>query len=391
MWLTNCRIVDVLNGGLLDEPAIEVIDGVIARIDSGPQTGDVIDLRGQYVIPGLVTCHAHLAQVYPFEATDRGESPATTVLRALGRARDSLLAGVTSLRSVSEMHAIDIPLRDAGAAGWVEIPRILAGGRGLTITGGHGSHFGSAVVADGADEFLAAARREISLGADHVKIFITGGIAEAGENLGESEMTVEEVRSVVTAAQQAGKYVVAHAAASQPIVDALAAGVRSFEHAYHLDESAARTMAQEGAFLGPTLSVTRLPDFMRAIGFTEWQIAHALTVGDAHLESIRTAIRCGVTLVNSTDYPPGGSVGGTSVVVNEMHLMVTAGLSPLEALQASTINGARLCRIGDVAGSVSVGKSADLIVVRDDPTNDVSALEAMQMIMARGSFISSAV
>jgi imidazolonepropionase-like amidohydrolase len=390
MWLTNCKVVDVESGGLMGDAAIEVESGIIRRIGAPPrQAENVIDLGGSYVVPGLVTCHAHLGQVYPFEATDTTESPARTALRALKRARDSLLAGVTTLRCVSEMHAVDIYLRDAAVAGWVEIPRLLAGGRSLTISGGHGSHFGSSVVADGEDAFLAAARQEIAIGADHLKIFITGGIAESVENLDEPEMTPAEIRAVVTAARQAKKYVVAHAAASKPIMEALSAGVRSFEHAYSLDKATAQALAAADVFLGPTLSVTRLPDFMRETGFTEWQIAHALSVGPRHLESIRNAVEAGVTLVNSTDYPPGASINGTSVVVNELQLMVEAGLSPFEALRASTINGARLCNVDDITGSICTGKSADLLVIDGDPSQDVNAMKGLRLVMAAGRIVSS--
>lgn len=387
-WLTNCRVVDVQTGEILHGARIEVDGGAIARIERGeaPAGEGRLDLRGLYVLPGLISCHTHLSVVYPFSATDEAESPAITALRATKRARDALLAGVTTLRCVHEQHRVDLTLRRMAAEGWVDAPRILGAGRAISTTGGHGIGIGCAL-ADGADGFLHAARAEFAAGADHIKVFITGGIADAGEGFDVPQMTDAEMRATVRAASEHHSYVVAHAGSSIAIRQALAAGIRAFEHGYWLDDETARLMADAGAFLTPTLCVTSSPEWMREHSFTDAQIVKAVETNPAHLASIGQAIRAGVTLVNGTDYPPGEPCNGTTVVVHEMELLVKAGLTPLQALQATTVNAADLCRIGAWVGRIAPGMAADIIAVDGDPTRDVAAMRRLHFVMRGGSVV----
>jgi imidazolonepropionase-like amidohydrolase len=392
MWLTNCRVVDVRTGTVRPGSNVEIEGGVIRRIESGNHqaVSEDVNLDGLYLVPGIVSCHTHLSVVYPFSATDEDESPALTVLRAYPRARDALLAGVTTIRCVHEQHQVDLLLRQASLNGWVEVPRIVGAGRAITTTGGHGMGMGCAV-ADGGERFLQAARAELAAGADHIKIFITGGIAQLGESFDVAQMTHEEMAATVRAASDHHKYVVAHAGAFGAIRQALAAGVRSFEHAYLLDDETAKMMVDAGAFLTPTLCVTRSPDWMRSHKFEEWQIDKALETGPEHLASIRRAVQAGITMVNGTDYPPGEPCDGTSVAVCEMENMVTAGLSPFQSLQAATLNGAKLCRIDKKVGTIEPGMIADILAVEGDPTRDVSAMRNLRLVMQSGRVVRSPV
>lgn len=383
MWLVGARIVDVVDGVYLEADTMEISGDSIASLGGTPPAGaEVLDLEGAAVIPGLVTCHAHLSQEYPFSLTDVSESPAVSFARAVRRAREALVVGVTTIRCVSEMHSVDVWLRDAEREGTIQVPRISAGGRGLSVTGGHGAVYD--VFADGAEGFRKAARTELALGADHVKIFVSGGIAETGENLNECQMTVEEIRAVVEAARTHQKYVVAHTGAPGPTNVALDAGVLSFEHGYRLDKPTAKRMADAGAYFGATLSVTALRSWMRSEGFPDDLLQRSADLAEDHLISVRRAIQAGVTLVNSTDLPPGGLDDGACLVVREMELLVRAGLSHAEALRASTLNGARLCGLDGVTGSIEEGKSADLIVVEGDPLIDVSTVKNVLRVFHRG-------
>ena len=389
MWLTNCAIIDVRDGTTRRDASIEISDGVIRRIVSGRRAGaDCIDLKGRYLMPGIISCHTHLWVVLPFADASRSESPALTALRAARRAKDALYAGVTTVRTLSEMYRVDIFVRQAAAKGWVEAPRIVAAGQALSVTGGHGSVASS--FADGGDGFLAAARAELAAGADHIKIFITGGIMRAGEQLDTPQMTDAEIAGAVRAATEHHTYVVAHAASSGPIRQALKLGVRGFEHGYRLDDDTAVAMAAAGAYLTPTLCVSqpRSADFMRAHGFQPWAIDLALATGIEHRVSIGRAIRAGVTLVNGTDFPPGAEMDGTSAAVYEMELMVEAGLSPLQSIQAATINGARLCNLSNV-GHIDEGMAADVLALPGDPTVDITAMRSIQFVMQMGRVVRS--
>ena len=386
-WLTGGRVVDVHSGEILDA-SVEVEAGVIQRVETGgpPSGAEALDLRGLYLLPGLISCHTHLSVVYPFSATDEDESPAVTVLRAAKYAKDALYAGVTTLRCVHEQHRVDLTIRAAAARGWVEAPRILGAGRAISTTGGHGVGIGCAM-ADGADAFLHAARAEFAAGADHIKVFITGGIADAGEGFDVPQMTAAEMGAVVRAATEHHSYVAAHAGSSAAIRQAIDAGILAFEHGYWLDDETAQFMAESGAVLTPTLCVTSSPQWMRDHHFTQEQIDKAMETGPEHLESIRRAVRAGVNLVNGTDYLPGEPANGTSVVVHEMELMARAGLTPLQTLQSVSINAAKLCRIGKLAGLIEPGLAADFVAVRRDPTQEVAHMREMPFVMRGGQVI----
>ena len=136
--------------------------------------GELLDLGGRFLLPGLISCHTHLSVVFPFDDTDEHESAGLTTTRAAARARDALLSGITTIRCVHEQNRADLLLRQSASRGWVQVPRIFGAGQALSTTGGHGWGSGCSY-ADGPDSFLAAARAELAAGADHIKVFITGG------------------------------------------------------------------------------------------------------------------------------------------------------------------------------------------------------------------------
>ena len=218
-------------------------------------------------------------------------------------------------------------------------------------------------------------------------MFITGGLAHAGEVMTGMQLTAAELGGAVRAASEKATYVVAHAANSAAISEALAVGVRSFEHAYELDDETARAIAARGAFLTPTLCCTRMPQWMRDHSFTEDQVERAMAVGPQHLDSIKRAVDAGVTLINGTDYPPGEPGDGTVVAVRELEFMAEAGLDAAAALRSATVNAARLLQADNELGQVRPGYRADLIAVGADPTRSVSAMRSVSFVMAAGSLI----
>jgi imidazolonepropionase-like amidohydrolase len=347
---------------------------------------ETYDLGGRFLMPGLISCHTHLSVVYPFDATNEQESAGLSTIRAAARASDALLAGITTIRCVHEMNRADLLLRQSAREGWLQVPRIFGAGQALSSTGGHGWGMGC-TYADGPEQFLAAARAELAAGADHIKVFITGGLAHAGEVMTGMQVTAAEVGSAVRAAREKARYVVAHAANSAAIREALQAGVRSFEHAYELDDQTARAIAAQGAFLTPTLCCTRMPEWMRGHAFSADQVERAMAVGPQHLDSIKRAVDAGVTLVNGTDYPPGEPGDGTVVAVREMEFMAEAGLDPAAVLRSVTVSPARLLQAQRELGQVKEGFLADLIAVDADPTRSVSAMREVSFVLAAGSVV----
>ena len=385
-WLGNARIVDP--AAETTEPRALLVEGgrIVAVVPEAPEGAAVTDLGGRFLAPGLVTVHTHLSIVFPFSDTDEAEDPALTAFRSAARATDALEAGATTVRCVHEQHAVDVTLREADRRGWFVAPRILAGGRALSVPGGHGQGSGS-VYCEGPDAFEAAARAELEAGADHVKIFITGGLAHAGERPQDPEMTDAEVRAVVRAAADHGTYVVAHAGHHTAIRRAVDSGVRSFEHAYVVDEPTARLLAQPGIFVSPTLAVTRSQDWMEAHGFEQHSRDNARRAAVDHLDSARRLVAAGVAITNGTDIPPGDRTEGTSAVVREAELLVEAGLTAREALAASSTTPARMCGIDAETAGVAAGRSADLLVLDADPTLDVLALRTIRAVVSRGRVV----
>ncbi|HSR83552.1 MAG TPA: amidohydrolase family protein [Streptosporangiaceae bacterium] len=394
MWFVNAHVVDVLTGEKLRRRAVETAaDGTVIQVAAAPPPGlpddHVVDVNGRWLLPGLISCHTHLSVVFPFSDTDEAENPAVTAYRAATRATAALQAGITTIRCVHEQNRADLLLRTALKRGWFAAPRILGAGRAISTKGGHGQGAGCAY-ATGEQEFYEAALAELAAGADQVKIFINGGLANAGEHYEQPEMTDEEIRGAVRAAAEHDTYVVAHSGESAAIRQALAQGVRCFEHTYRLDADTAALLAQSGIFLTPTLCVTRSESWMRASGFEEHTIQNALAAAADHLASIQHAIQAGVTLVNGTDIPPGDLVDGVPAAVHEVQLMAAAGLSPLLSLQSVSLNAARLLGIEDRVGQIRPGYAGDFVAVAADPLDDIAALRTISLVVQGGAVVRQA-
>ncbi|MHB8700035.1 MAG: metal-dependent hydrolase family protein [Nitrososphaerales archaeon] len=386
--LTNCNVIDLEKGEVLDNTSVVIENRRILAVGAKNESSyhSQVDLQGSYVLPGLFNVHNNLSNVFPFKDINLNESPGETVLRCYGVALKALRAGVTTLRTMGEIHRADLVLKKAINNRIVAGPRIIASGKGLGVTGGHGSGLGQ-TEADSPDEFRKAARRELSLGADHLKIFITGGIANKDETFEESQMSQVDMEAVVSVAHSKGTYVGAHAGSSNPIMTAVNAGVHSIEHAYILNKEVAIAMKEKNCTLVPTLSVTRSPVWMKEHNFEAWTIEKALSAGETHLRSIRTAIDQGVIIANGTDLPPGDQNGGAVTTVKEIEFLAQAGLSNIDAMRAATTNSAKLCRVSEELGQIREKYLADIIAVPDNPIKDLRALETIQFVMKDGEII----
>lgn len=401
LWLVGGHVVDVVTGTVLRDRNVELHDGLIRSItiDAAPEGAETLELAGRFIAPGLVSVHTHLTIVYPFDDTEIDETVGASALRAFSRARDALHAGVTTVRTLDEQNQADIILRKAVGEGWVDAPRIFASGRAIGVTNGHGKGL-ACVYADGHDEFLKAARAELEAGADHIKVFITGGIAHLNESFNGAQMTPDEMRAAVRATWEHGTYVVAHAGGGPAIREALDVGITHFEHGYDLDDETVEKMAAHEAYFTPTLSVTSSPDWMRLHGFTEWQIDIAKTVNPIHLASVRRAFgkaitttdeldAPGIRIVAGTDYLPGEPHDGTSCHVKEMEYLEQAGLPVAATLRAGTWEAARMLGAHDRFGSVAEGLAADLVLTEEDPTLTVSALRTIGTVVQGGRIVRS--
>jgi imidazolonepropionase-like amidohydrolase len=383
---TNARIVDVVDGRIIEGKAVRVDKsgkiseiGESTRVTSSLERGEeVIDLGGRYLFPGLISCHTHLSVVFPFSLTDPNENPAVTAYRS----------GITTLRSVHEQNQADLMLRAASKSGWFEGPRIFGAGRAISTPNGHGKG-GACSYAKDFDGFYRAASEELAAGADHIKIFITGGLAHAGESPDVPEMTDDEISGAVKAAEEHGTYVVAHAGESKAIQQALRLGVTSFEHGYVMDQETVDAMKAKNVFYSPTLCVTRSESWMRAKGFEEPSIQNALKASERHLASAKLAIKADLRMTNGTDYPPGDLVDGIPAALHELFLMHDAGLSTLKSLQSITSTAAALIRQENSLGQIREGFEGDLIALEGNPLDDPQNLRMIDLVVQAGRVIRS--
>lgn len=386
--LTNCNVIDLENGYVHENINIMIENKFIQNISKKVNNDKKkIDLKGKYLMPGLFNMHNNLSMVFPFKNTNLRESPAITVLRCYRRALDAFYSGITTLRTVGEMHRVDIYMRNAINRSLLAGPRVYAAGKGLGSYGGHGSEFGQ-IQARGPSDFGKKARRELEQGADHLKIFITGGIAKKEEEFSELQMTYEEMKAVVTEAEVYGTYVTAHAGGSHAITQAVNAGIKCIEHGYIMNKETAEYMKKCGVFLVPTLSVTRSPSWMKANGFEEWTIRKALDAKTTHTISVRNAMRAGVKILVGTDLPPADLNDGVNATVREMEFLSEIGLSNIEILRGATSYCAELCcRKGEKLGMLKAGYIADIIGTEGNPLKDIKALEKITFVMKEGEVI----
>jgi imidazolonepropionase-like amidohydrolase len=352
-----------------------------------PPAGQASSTRAGAVLPGLWDCHGHLLGI---RTLDLGRLPLEPVaLRAARCAADlraALDAGVTSVR---EVGGLGVHLARAVAEGTVEGPAIYAAGAVLSVTGGHGdlhslplpwmAEFagwgGELRLCDGVDGCIRAAREQLRRNARLIKVCASGGVLSEVDDPIHQQFTVAELRAVVEVAGLAGRVVAAHCHGKPGIMAALEAGVRTIEHGTYLDEEACAAMRETGAILVPTRTVMQETQASGAVPpFAQRKLA---AIADRHAKAVSLAHERGVTIAMGTDISVSGAELANSWGRNgrELPLLVEAGLTPLEAIQAATANGP--LTLGPQAprsGQLAEGYDADLITLDGDPLADITIL-----------------
>lgn len=382
-----------IDGGSAINNAVVLIEGdkIKAIGPAGtevPAGAEVIRAAGTWLIPGLMNMHVHFGLKLPGRdrATYAEETTAALTLRMMVNARDSLYAGVTTVRMTGSEGNTGVAVRDAIARGDYHGPRIFTAG-GVSMTGGHGSRPGQ-TYNDGPYEMMKMARMKIREGQDWIKIAISGGVATDGDGgISEALMTPEEMWAVIDASHRFGVKVAAHSGSTAATNAAVDAGIDSIEHGYDLDRTLLKKMAKHGTWYVPTIMVTHPGgrEYFERIGSPPWYLERRESVGKQHWQTLRTAIQEGVKIALGTDQMPYEPNDGTTSTVREAEAYVEAGMTPLQALRAATIAPATMLDAQDEIGSIEVGKYADILAITADPTRDISALRNIVMIMKGGT------
>ena len=399
-------------GTLIDGTGVEpargatlVLDGdTIVGIDRGggvPRDAEVVDAAHLTVMPGMIDCHVHLGSS-TWGVQQRLLMPFSLIVaHALNHARTTLEAGFTSVRDAAGTPR---GVKMAIEQGLFPGPRMRIAVSALSQTGGHGDSVmpnGANIravselpltVVDGVEGVRRATREVLRAGADQIKVHTSGGVMSPNDEPGATGFSPDEIAAIVYEARAAGKTVMAHAQATQGIKNAVLGGIQSIEHGIYLDEEVVDEMKRRGTFLVPTL-VAPLWVVRRAekdpSSVPPYALRKAREVMADHQASFRLAVERGVRIAMGTDT----GVGPHGTNAEELERMVEGGMSPMQAIVATTRTAAECARIAHLTGTLEVGKRADLLGLDGDPLADVRILQnkdRLSLIMRDGQILKSA-
>jgi imidazolonepropionase-like amidohydrolase len=388
-------LIDVTAARALQHQIILVRGSRIEAVGAGlaiPDGAEVIDLSNMTVLPGLVDCHTHLADLANAEPLDLlRKTAAETAYEAIPNARVTLLAGFTTVRDVGVYRAFnDVAMRDAIAHGLIVGPRMYVAGAYVTISEGAGAMTGLSPdiqlpwdlqfgIANSPWEVRQKVRELAHRGADHIKVLSTGAVLTHGSNPKSIEFTPEELRAAVDEANNFGLRVAAHAHAAEGIKNAIRAGVASVEHATLIDDEGIALAKQHGTYLDMDIydeeciqSAKDTPaDFLK----------HDQELGEIQRRNFTKAVRAGVKMTFGTD----AGVCPHGINARQFAFMVKYGMTPMQAIQAATVNAADLIGHSELFGTITAGKSADIVAVKGDPLADIRVLEHVAFVMKEGT------
>ncbi|MGS2719248.1 amidohydrolase family protein [Paraglaciecola aestuariivivens] len=381
--------LDVEKGRLISPAVLVIRNGMIAEIN--PTTipkGKQLNLPGKTLVPGLMDAHTHIS-LSPEDGWDTEAAvlkQTDFAVRAVSHARTTLLSGFTTIRDLFSMYHADIAVARGVKRGDIIGPDIIGSGYSIGITGGHCDITGFAPgileasyktgIGDGQDELVKAVRYQIKHGAKVIKICATAGVMSMTENVGNQQMSDAEIRAVVEEAHRHGLKVAAHAHGTEGIIAASNAGVDSIEHASILTDKAAKVLAENGTWIVPNLYLIETLDYdsMPPLNAKKSRYIDGLVV-----DSFVLALKHNLKIAFGTDasiFPHGDNA-------NEMISRVKHGQKPIEVIRSATINNAELFGLSD-RGNISVGLRADIIAVKHNPLEDMSAFLDIPFVMQAG-------
>ncbi|MBN1777517.1 MAG: amidohydrolase family protein [Clostridiales bacterium] len=389
----------IIKGRLIDGVSAEAVErGILAvkgdRIayagtETGFQMPENAELIGaDTILPGFFDVHAHLSGDEDAGDFAGGRFFGDQLMGAAYQAGLLLDAGFTGIRDMSEAG---VYLSRAQERGILRAPRILPGGRILGITSGHvdmdpyngkeDSNRNSRMyrLCDGADDCLLAVREQFRIGAKFIKICATGGVSSPTDRIDDLQFSPQKLRTIVEETRRHHSYVAAHCTGNEGAYQALLAGVECIEHGVVLTRREIDLMAEKNATLVTTLAVSLgVKDFP---GIPDWMKKKVETTAKSNIHTIGMARKAGIRIALGTDYSnskntPFKHIGG------EFHAMVRAGMTPMEAIRAGTINGAYLMNCDGDTGSLEKGKLADIVLVNGNPLKSIECLGDAENIAA---------
>jgi imidazolonepropionase-like amidohydrolase len=392
--LHAARLLDVETGRTLVPGEVLVVGERISEVGTSvthSAGAEIIDLGDRTLLPGLIDAHIHLF-LHPGaeDLQTVQESVPQRTLTAVLAAREDLMAGFTAERDMGTEGAgsADTAVRNAIDRGLFPGPRLRISGNAIDILGGHEDAIGynpeqhmlpNATQANNAAELVAAIRQQLKEGADFIKIYETGKDSLTNGRFSTPfQFTAEEMEAAVREAARVGKRVAVHATGEPGTLYAAQAGVVSIDHAFQLSDTTMRLMREKQIFAVPTFTIF------------EYFAEHAATPADGareramlnyHAQEFKKQIAAGVPIAMGSDVGPFPH--GTQA--REFVLMVQFGMTPLAAIQAGTVNGAKLLGWEGQIGVLKAGCLADIVAVSGNPLEDIAALQKVSFVMKGGA------
>jgi len=395
--LSNARIFDG-TGAPIAEGDVVVEDGRIVDVGPGLDGDEAHDLGGRALLPGFFDCHTHVA-VSNVDLFGIIQKPFSLhFYEAAKNLEATLAAGITSVRDAG---GADLGMKTAVEKGLIPGPHMQISLAMLSQTGGHGDgwlpsgqhlrlfteHPGlPSGIVDGPDEIRRKVREVVRMGADVIKVATSGGVLSPRDDPRHAHFTLEELEVLVQTATTLGVWVMAHAQAYEGIKNAVRAGIRSIDHGIYLDDEAIEMMLARGTFLVPTLvaptGVIKAAD--AGMSIPETSLRKAKDVIEIHRASFAKAVSAGVKVAMGTD--SGVTPHGENL--DELVLMAAGGMSPEEALLATTRNAAECLDVADDRGTIEPGKRADLVVIDGDPMQLEGIRDRVTAVFKDGTLVS---
>jgi imidazolonepropionase-like amidohydrolase len=391
--LQAARLLDIKNGTLLKPGEVLVQGDRIVEVGSAvkhPTGADVIDLGDRTLLPGLIDAHVHLF-LHPGSEdlqTMQESVPQRTIMATLA-ARDDLMAGFTAERDMGTEGAgsADTAVREAIDEGRIPGPRLRISGNAINILGGHEDAIGynpaqhvlpNADYANNADDLVAVMRQQFKEGADFIKIYETGpDTVRDGKLSTVYQYTEAQLAAAVQEAARSGRHVAVHATGEPGTLFAAQAGVVSIDHANQLSDQTMRLMREKQIFAVPTFTIF---EYFAGHAATPAQADYERQMLDLKAQEFRKQLAAGVPVALGSDVGPFPH--GTQA--REFELMAKFGMTPLAALQADLLNGAKLLGWEGQIGALEPGYLADIIAVAGDPLQDLSVLQQVSFVMKGG-------
>lgn len=394
--LYGCSIFDGERDELMEGQSIYIRDDTIIHVGKG-RADLVADVeicgQGKVVIPGLMNLHVHINRRHVSRTSSsfrqgapaiENSSDAKRMMYAARNAWYELMQGITTMRDLCSVGRTATELKEAIEEGLINGPRLVVCGMAIAVTGGHETHrYKGAVEVDGPDEVTKATRNEIRLGADFIKLMVSGGIGgmPEHEHPSWSELNVEEITAACRAAHSHNRGVTVHAMGELPVMNALVGGVDGIEHGAVLTERALHIMKERDVYYVPTASgITAVADREAARGNAETAQMIRSVVVQPQRESIRKAHEFGIRIGSGSD-----TLGS---VLEELRIFIDCGMNNVQALRTATSNAAGILGMEDRLGYIREGYQADLVLLDGNPLENIDALQYVHSVFVRGKRVS---